>query len=201
MTLVDLIGKLPAHATKRYPTRDLSVVTRGALHHTGGPAWATPPQIARFHVESNHLEQGGAPGIAYHYLVGPDGTVYKCWPATTITWCVRKGNTPTVCVCMIGHFDERPSTLTAFEVWALAAREIPLARMSGGFYHRPFLGGGPPPPAQWAAAAALMRELASAYNIRDVYGHKEVPTMPPQTTACPGRFVDLNRFRSEVLAP
>jgi len=98
MTIVDLIGKLPTHPLKTYPTRDPEKITRLVLHHAAGLETQTPRQIARFHVDEREW-----PGIAYHYLVGPAGEVFKCWPTSTVTWCVAGGNSPSLCVCLIGN--------------------------------------------------------------------------------------------------
>ena len=158
ITVVDLVGKLPVHPTLRYKTRSLDLLDRVVIHHTAGPTSQTPDQIARFHVNSN-----GWPGIAYHYLIAADGTIYKCWPASTVSYCVEKGNTPSLCVCLIGNFTQA----------------------------------GPPAP-QWAAAVSLSRMLLDAYDLTKLFGHKETPTSPPQSTACPGAKFDMNAFRFSV---
>lgn len=110
MTVTDLIGQLPVHPTQRYHVRPISRIDQYVLHHTAGRrrdramSQQTVEAIARFHVTSDYLYVGGAPGIAYHYVVGPDGAVYKCWPASTIAACVKKQNTRSLCVAMIGNF-------------------------------------------------------------------------------------------------
>lgn len=137
------------------------MITRLVLHHAAGPENQTPEQIARFHVE-----QRDWPGIAYHYLIAPDGTAYKCWPTTTVTWCVANGNSSSLCVCLIGN----RSLLSC-------------------------------PPAQWEAAVELFRDLLVALPDRAVFGHREVPTTPPQNTQCPGTLIDLMAFRRDVRTP
>jgi hypothetical protein len=56
---------------------------------------------------------------------------------------------------------------------------------------------GPVPDAQWAAAVELAKELVAAYNLKEVYGHREVPG-PPQDTHCPGLYFVTDKFRAEV---
>ena len=87
------------------------------MHHTAGRRLTRPTsqqtveQIARFHATSDYLKVGGAPGIAYHYVIGPEGRVFKCWPARTITWCVKGMNTGSLCVALIGNFEvEEPTS-------------------------------------------------------------------------------------------
>lgn len=57
-----------------------------------------------------------------------------------------------------------------------------------------------PPTAQWLAAVDLFRDLIAAYGEKLIYGHQEVPTDPPQATACPGRMIDMKVFREDVLS-
>lgn len=103
MNIVDLIGKLQTHPAKKYPTRALSSIQYLVLHHAAGPENQTPQEIARFHVETRDY-----PGIAYHYIVDATGQVYKVQRATTITWCVHKQNTKSLCVCLIGNREVNP---------------------------------------------------------------------------------------------
>ena len=44
---VDVVDKLPAHATKRYATRTLDKITHIAIHHSAGPANLPPERIAQ----------------------------------------------------------------------------------------------------------------------------------------------------------
>jgi N-acetyl-anhydromuramyl-L-alanine amidase AmpD len=56
----------------------------------------------------------------------------------------------------------------------------------------------PAPPTQWRAAVELFRDLIRAYPGRRIYGHREIPTAPPQATACPGATVNMDEFRRAV---
>lgn len=158
MNIVDLVGKLPVHKTLKYLDRPLSAIKFLVLHHAAGPEDQTPEQIARFHVDSRHW-----PGIAYSFCISTDGTVYKCWPQTTKTYCVANGNTNSLCVVLIGNRSVIPC-----------------------------------PPAQWTAAVELFQTLREAYPGRQIFGHREVPTDPKQSTACPGSLTDMTAFRQAV---
>ncbi len=197
LKIVNLIGKLPTHPSLRYPSRPTAGVYRLALHHTATPAWATPEQIARFHVEAR-----GWPGIAYPFLVDQQATIFKCWPLSTLSYCVGHGNTPTLCVCMIGNFHDLPrlgepatGDFFDFMTWAARAGVIPQEWRARAILAESH---GVPGSLQWEATIELCRNLISAYRLREAWGHREVPTIPPQTTACPGRFVDLVEFRRRL---
>ena len=72
------------HRTKHWGTRNWNAV-RGVLgDYTGGPA--TFQNDARFHVESDYLDQGGAPAIAYHAGVDYNGDVYIFNDGDDLTW-------------------------------------------------------------------------------------------------------------------
>lgn len=115
MEIIDLTGKLATHPRKFYARRPLDLIRYIAIHHAASSEDATPEQIARFHVYAR-----GWPGIAYHYLVAPDGRIYKCWPATMRTYCVRGHNTHCLCVCLLGNREAQPAP----EVQMRAAVEL-----------------------------------------------------------------------------
>jgi len=72
------------HPSKRWGKRNWNAV-RGVLgHYTGGPA--TFQNDARFHVQSNYLDQGGAPAIAYHAGIDYDGTIFIFNDGDDLTW-------------------------------------------------------------------------------------------------------------------
>lgn len=57
----------------------------------------------------------------------------------------------------------------------------------------------PCPQEQWDSLVWLCKRLRDAYpTIKHLYGHKECPTSLPKRTACPGRFIDMNRLRADV---
>lgn len=121
MDVINLIGQLPVHATLVYPRRPQARIGQLVLHHTAGSMLdangnsipdaeeQTPVSIARFHIRARPQAPQGWPGIAYHTVIDRFGTIYKCWPADTITWCVKGENTISYCVCLIGNRDETPA--------------------------------------------------------------------------------------------
>lgn len=104
MNIIDLRGKLPVHASKRYNSRKLADIRSIAIHHsltTQGSAEA----FARYHVTTN-----GWPGIGYAYVVGRDGAVYQCWDHVIVSYHVGNSNRHALGICMVGDFrTQRPT--------------------------------------------------------------------------------------------
>jgi N-acetyl-anhydromuramyl-L-alanine amidase AmpD len=99
VNIVNLIGQLPVHKRKRYPTRQQSEITSIAIHHSATPT-GTPEAFAAYHVNNHQW-----PGIAYAYVVARDGTVYKCNPLTAVTYHVGDSNRGAVGICLVGNYD------------------------------------------------------------------------------------------------
>lgn len=107
--LIDAVDDLPRHPSKRYKSRSLSQIRYIVIHHSAGDNQG-PELIARFHSTSDHLQKGGAPGIAYHFYITEDGTVYKTNRLETISWHVSNNNTASVGICMSGNLNNHPPT-------------------------------------------------------------------------------------------
>lgn len=131
----DLIGALPTHPTKTYRSRPVDIIRYLAVHHAASSETATPEQIARYHVSR------GWPGIGYHFLIDPAGTVYRCWPATTMTYCVAGSNMASLCICLLGDRDQRPipeaqrAALVRLLRQCMSDYRVPVERVLG---HREF---------------------------------------------------------------
>ena len=100
--IVDLVDSLPKHPLKRYGKRSLATIRNLVIHHSASDG-QTPYSIARFHVESKHLAADGAAGIAYHFYLTEDGTIYQTNRLETVSWHVRGKNTPSVGICLSGN--------------------------------------------------------------------------------------------------
>lgn len=99
MQVIDIIAQLPMHPTRKYRRRGLKEIKRIVLHHSATDT-GTPEAFARYHVEKL-----GWPGIAYTYVVGRDGTVYRCQEDSTISYHAAGANKDSLGVCMVGNFD------------------------------------------------------------------------------------------------
>ena len=99
MRIIDLIDQTAQHPTRRYRRRNLRVVSHAVIHHSATHS-GTPAAIARYHVRHN-----GWPGIAYHYVIAPEGDCCKCQPLARTTWHARGANRKSVGICLVGDFD------------------------------------------------------------------------------------------------
>ncbi len=100
----NLVQKLPRHGTKKYSSRSPDLIREVIVHHSGvqcppGAELLQIMAIARYHVE-----QRGWPGIAYHYVVGKSGDVYKTQPNTLVTYHAQGRNITSLGVCVLGNF-------------------------------------------------------------------------------------------------
>jgi len=146
---------------------------RIVLHHSYKPMMAdwkggvTVQAIQRYHMETQ-----GWDDIGYHYLIGPDGSVWAGrGPLTIGAHCggnppkgVRRvfGNTGSLGICLIGDFDHEEPTLD-----------------------------------QIASLTALVVWLQGEHNIpkHAIFGHCEAWSRPPKT--CPGRNLFLEILGGE----
>lgn len=105
----DIVDDLPKHPFRVYGKRNLSQIRYLVIHHTAADG-LSPHQIARFHTESDHLINGGAAGIAYHFFIREDGKVFQTQHLETISWHVANNNTPSVGIVLSGNLDRKPPT-------------------------------------------------------------------------------------------
>lgn len=111
--LKDLRRRLPRHPDRIYQRRSLDQVSRIVIHHSGTPSDYSPEQIAEYHVSAgNHICSSGCPGIAYHFLIGYDGTAYQVNDLETVSYHVGDNNTSSVGICLIGDYNELQPTPT-----------------------------------------------------------------------------------------
>lgn len=104
MKTIDVRGILPKHPTKKYSRRSIGDISIITIHHSLTTT-GSPEAFARYHVESN-----GWPGIAYHYVIGKDGTVYVTNDLETISYHVGDSNKKSIGICLVGDFrTEKPS--------------------------------------------------------------------------------------------
>lgn len=135
MQIVDLRGKLPRHATKRYSTRKLTDIRSIAIHHsltlTGSAA-----AFANYHVGTNNW-----PGIAYTYVISQDGTVSQCLDWTQVGFHVGNSNRHALGICLVGDFRSQKPSAAQYQaaiqlIWYLQ-RQIPSAKEIKGHSEYP----------------------------------------------------------------
>jgi N-acetyl-anhydromuramyl-L-alanine amidase AmpD len=152
--------------------RDPALVDTIVLHCTAMADWNVW-DTARYHTGPNHISADGCPTIAYAYFVERDGLLYRTLPHDVRAWHAGPWNERSIGVCM------------AYEA-----------------------GDDPPPPAQLATAAEICAHLVRTLGLDEerVMGHRELEGTGyviengeiVQRKECPGRAVDMDRFRRTV---
>lgn len=130
--ITDVVDRLPKHATLKYDTRPLSQITHLTIHHSAAPANIPPERIAAYHVSKDW------PGIGYHFLVEPDGTIYQTNRLETVSYHVYKQNAYTVGICTEGNFmggliptPKQIDTVGHLVAWLTQKLNLPLERALG----------------------------------------------------------------------
>ena len=121
----DIVADLPRHPEATWKQRELSSIKRIVIHHTATRTTAPPEVIAKFHVAQ------GKPGIAYHYQIQGDGTIYQTERLTDVLWQVANSplnnsvNADSVALALAGFFiperDNEPSNEQRLEAARLIA--------------------------------------------------------------------------------
>ena len=94
----NVVDSLPKHPSKTYSTRNLSQIDKIIIHHTatsGGSAQA---------YANHHVNTRDWPGIGYHYVIDPDGTVNQTNYHQTRSYHVSGQNTNSIGVALTGNF-------------------------------------------------------------------------------------------------
>ncbi|MCI4671514.1 MAG: N-acetylmuramoyl-L-alanine amidase [Bacteroidia bacterium] len=99
----DLVDRLPKGAGS-YKTRRLSDIKTLVLHHSSDPN-GDPFSYAAFHTRPELSGGRGWPGIGYHYIIQPNGVIYKCNRHRTISYHVKNGNSDKLGICFTGNFN------------------------------------------------------------------------------------------------
>jgi len=159
--IIDVVDSLPRHPTLPPYSRRTEPIRKIIIHHTDTPTNMTVEQIARYHVFGSSQYKDPWPGIGYHYVIAPDGTIYWTQRHETRSYHVGAANNYSLGVSLIGRFMQKNYD---------GSPRPPQEQL--------------PTPAQLDAAARLVAWLMDEVNVQDiedVVGHKEVGI-----TACPG---------------
>ena len=117
---------LPKHPTKQFDKRSLTVITEAVVHHTGTDSKSTTIEsIAKYHVEpGNHICDDGCPGISYHFMIKPNGTIYQVNELETVSYQCGGCNYNTIGICLIGNFNEEVPTEKALKAVAKTIKYV-----------------------------------------------------------------------------
>ncbi len=96
MRLIDAIKTTP-HTDRKLKLRDEHSIRYIVVHHTAGHE-KDVATIARAHMAK------GEQGCPYHYVIMPNGWIYKCQPIKAITPHARGGNADGIGIALIGNF-------------------------------------------------------------------------------------------------
>jgi len=127
MRIVDIRDELARSRSRKYATRPLRSIEKLVVHHSGTLS-GTPRSFAWHHVHAR-----GWPGIGYHYVVSPDGVIFKTNALTTVSYHARGANLSGVGICLVGNFnrikptDAQIESLT--ELLGLLLRYYPKVRI------------------------------------------------------------------------
>ena len=97
-----IIDDLPK-GTGSYSERDISLIDRIMIHHGASPDTHDAYTYAAWHISP----QGkGWPGIGYHFVIDPDGTINQTNHLKTRSYhSGSASNTKGVAICLVGNFN------------------------------------------------------------------------------------------------
>jgi N-acetyl-anhydromuramyl-L-alanine amidase AmpD len=122
----EIVEALPTHPTERYPSRSLGDIRQIVIHHTATSPTITPQRLAQYQVKTL-----GKAGIAYHFVVAADGTLYQTNRLETVSDHAFNRNADSVGVCFPGNFTNQIPTAPQLEAGArLCAWLVSALRLS-----------------------------------------------------------------------
>ena len=111
----DITNDLPK-GPGAYERRDLSDIRYLVVHHTAVP----PVPIVR--IAEYHTKERKWPGIGYHFVVQPDGSVFETNHLTTVSYHARQYNRSSVGIALNGNFMKDPPPFPQIEGTARLVR-------------------------------------------------------------------------------
>ena len=133
-TIYNITDQLPK-GTGQYPTRRETDITDLVIHHSAADPRFGPHDFADWHINTN-----GWPGIGYHYVIMPDGTIYQTNHHQTASYHCGGHNRYTLGICLAGDFEQYtpPKVQKEALVWLLKKlrKELPNAIFING--HRDY---------------------------------------------------------------
>lgn len=103
LKIVDISSKLPSNGA--WKKRPLSGITDITVHHSAGPTTQNSTDFANYHISK------GWPGIAYHYVIYPNGYIENTNNLDRLTWHNGYNNTQAIGIVNVGNFEyEKPTS-------------------------------------------------------------------------------------------
>lgn len=129
--IVNVIDSLPKHPSLQRRQRDVKAITRAILHHSAVSPNVSVEAIARYHISADPTRNKALwPGIAYHFYIGPDGTIYQGIALQHEGTHTYANNHDSIGICLAGDFTQyQPTDRQMGAVrWLLAELNITLGR-------------------------------------------------------------------------
>ena len=118
LKIINKVQALPCDPLYSYKKRSLTSINKIIIHHSATPTGSCEA-FARYHVENN-----GWPGIGYHYVIDPQGNIYKTQNIGTISYHASGYNPSSIGICLIGDFNNSHPTQEAFDACVSLANEL-----------------------------------------------------------------------------
>lgn len=125
MQVINVVDDLPKHSSEKYGKRKRKDITGVSIHHSGTEG-GTLQDFARYHVQYNYW-----PGIAYHYVVTKDGTIYKTQPNTSVSWHTGGHNQNNLSIMIVGNYSKKEPPEVQFEALIQITRAVMVAYSIG----------------------------------------------------------------------
>ena len=108
MEIKDIRDKLPHRY--EYPKRKINNIDTIDIHHSATlqKNYKGIDTIKSF--ANHHIYENGWPAIGYHYIIAPNGVVYKTGYANESRWSVGNHNSYTISIMLIGNFTKEAPT-------------------------------------------------------------------------------------------
>ncbi len=104
LKVINITEQLVRSSDRQYLTRPIGEITDVTIHHSRSEG-----QDA-FDYAKYHVNVKGWPGVAYHFDIQPDGTIFQTNYLTTVSWHNGTDNAGAVGVCLSGNMDNRVPT-------------------------------------------------------------------------------------------
>lgn len=99
----NIASKLPR--SYQWPERSLSEIDDITIHHS-----ASGPETSAYDFARWHISEKGWPGIGYHFVIDPNGTINQTNPLSSYSYHNGYDNKGAVGVCLVGNFNNYPPT-------------------------------------------------------------------------------------------
>jgi RHS repeat-associated protein len=157
-----------ANYSELYPNISIEdILDMVVIHHEGNLQYYNVNIV-----QLNHMLLNGWSDIGYHYVIGPDGTIYEGRDVNVRGAHVLEGNSGKIGILLLGDFEPGPSFIFKAEILDRSFELIVSDKDDIG-----------PTQAQIESSLSLVQWLDFEYGIDQVVGHNAL-----NDTECPGDY-------------